>query len=317
MKKRLIILRSIIIVILLFILTLTSCQSKKKNNLIGNDIVFAVTADSSILDSTEFKYDLNELENQIDTDSSYVYLNPKKTDYKIVEKFGFDINDYETRDSGERYYEILGSDKEVKLRLEIDEFGCFTYYSNISYKRNIEFKFTRDETIKMARDYLVKYGLWNDDLLDEKNVSFNEAATISFQNEKEKRTVFGKGVNFFAQKVDGRGIAGNSRVSVEITSLGELREIYYNIREYEDRQEVELISLDEAIRDIRDNDAFIEVESVSDKLIFRNVHLSYWTQNRNEENLIMQPVYVFSGISITSDGSEEPFSITVQANRLS
>lgn len=313
-KKKIITNIAVIMVITILAGLITSCQEK---NTAGYDIKFAVSADSSVVESTKFEYNLDDLEKQLSDDDTYVYLNPKKTDYKIVEKFGFDINDYETRDSGERYYEILGSDKEVKLRLEIDEFGCFTYYSNISYKRNIEFKFTRDETIKMARDYLVKYGLWNDDLLDEKNVSFNEAATISFQNEKEKRTVFGKGVNFFAQKVDGRGIAGNSRVSVEITSLGELREIYYNIREYEDRQEVELISLDEAIRDIRDNDAFIEVESVSDKLIFRNVHLSYWTQNRNEENLIMQPVYVFSGISITSDGSEEPFSITVQANRLS
>ena len=310
MKKRLIILRSIIIVILLFILTLTSCQSKKKNNLIGNDIVFAVTADSSILDSTEFKYDLNELENQIDTDSSYVYLNPKKTDYKIVEKFGFDINDYTIR-NGERYYK---SDNGLppKVSITIDEFGAFKYMTDIP-ETYYEILYSEEDCVKIAKDYLIEYGIWDEKILDENNVTFNENATI----DGESKIIHGRGVNFLTKKIDDRSVAGNSRVTVNINGEGQVKSITYNIREYEDRQTVSLISIKNAIQKIKENDAFIEVESASDELIFENVHLSYWTQNTNEDNLTMQPVYVFSGTSITIDGNKEPFAITVQANKLS
>ena len=108
----------------------------------------------------------------------------------------------------------------------------------------------------------------------------------------------------------------NKEITVDLNGKGEVLQVFYNIREYESKEKVDLISIKEAIENIKKDDAFIEVESVSDKLIFKNVHLSYWTQNRNKDNLIMQPVYVFSGTSITSDGSEEPFSITVQANEV-
>lgn len=268
-----------------------------------------------MFDDTEFQYNLDELEKQISDNESFVYLNPKKTDYKIVEKFGFNINDYEIVASGERYYKIIDSNNKTKFRFEIDEFGAFSYVTDVQ-ETYYKFPYSNKECVKIAKDYLIQYGLWNDKLLDENRISFNESSSIEIEDNREKETIHGIVVNFFAKKVDGYNLAGNSRVSVEINGEGKVKSVMYNIREYEDKEKVDLISIKEAIENIKKDDAFIEVESVSDKLIFKSVHLSYWTQNRNKDNLIMQPVYVFSGMSVTSDGSEEPFSITVQANEV-
>lgn len=307
MKK----IKKIIAVAFLVALILCSVSCEKNSKKIGSKIKFA-SSTPSVCDTTEFEYDLDELAKQINDNEGFVYLNPKKTDYKIVEKFGFDINDYEIVASGERFYKIKDNNK-TKSCFKIDEFGAFSYFSEVQ-ETYYEFPYSNKECVKMAKDYLLKYGLWNNKLLDENNISFNENSTVEGNN--EKTTIHGLGVNFFAKKVDSYNIAGNSRVSVEINGEGKVKSVRYNIREYESKEKVNLISIKEAIENIKKDDAFIEVESVSDKLIFKNVHLSYWTQNRNKDNLIMQPVYVFSGTSITSDGSEEPFSITVQANEV-
>ena len=298
--------KKIFAVAFLVVLILCSVSCEKNGKKIGSKIKFA-SSTPSVCDTTEFEYDLDELEKQINDSDGFVYLNPKKTDYKIVEKFGFDINDYEIAPSGERFYKIKDKKKESCY---VDEFGAFSYFSEVQ-ESYYEFPYSNKECVKMAKDYLLKYGLWNDKLLDENHVSYNEIT-----EDDGNVTLIGLVVNFFAKKVEGYNLAGNSRVSVEINGEGKVRSVMYNIREYEDKEKVDLISIKEAIENIKKDDAFIEVESVSDKLIFKNVHLSYWTQNRNKDNLIMQPVYVFSGTSITSDESEEPFSITVQANEV-
>ena len=303
--------KKIIAVAFLVALILCSVSCEKNGKKIGSKIKFA-SSTPSVCDTTEFEYDLDELEKQISDNEGFVYLNPKKTDYKIVEKFGFDINDYEIAPSGERFYKIKDKKKESCY---VDEFGAFSYFSDVQ-DTDYKFPYSNKECVKIAKDYLIQYGLWNDKILDENHVSYNESSTGTFENGQEISTLTGLGVNFFAKKVDGYNLAGNSRVSVEINGEGKVRSVMYNIREYEDKEKVDLISIKEAIENIKKDDAFIEVESDSDKLIFKNAHLSYWTQNRNKDNLIMQPVYVFSGTSITSDGSEEPFSITVQANEV-
>ena len=296
-----------IAVAFLVALILCSVSCEKNGKKIGSKIKFA-SSTPSVCDTTEFEYDLDELAKQINDNDGFVYLNPKKTDYKIVEKFGFDINDY-TVENSERYYK---SDEGTppKSYIKIDEFGAFDYGTSAK-ETKFEMTYSEKETVELAKNFLVKYDLW-DEQLDEKNVSFNEGATIN----ENGRLVYGRGVNFFMKKKDEYNIGGNSRVTVDLNGKGEVLQVFYNIREYESKEKVDLISIKEAIENIKKDDAFIEVESVSDKLIFKNVHLSYWTQNRNKDNLIMQPVYVFSGTSITSDGSEEPFSITVQANEV-
>jgi len=48
----------------------------------------------------------------------------------------------------------------------------------------------------------------------------------------------------------------------------------------------------------------------------QRVSLAYWSESNNPNNLIMQPIYVFSGTSTTYENKEEPFNILVQANKI-
>jgi len=54
------------------------------------------------------------------------------------------------------------------------------------------------------------------------------------------------------------------------------------------------------------------MNSPSEKLLIEDVSISYWSESMN--NAVLQPVYVFTGKSITIDGETEDFNITVQAN---
>ena len=61
-------------------------------------------------------------------------------------------------------------------------------------------------------------------------------------------------------------------------------------------------------------EAFIGVQSTSRELVFEDVVIEYWSETLEFDFVVMQPVYRFMGTSITSNGEQESFSITVQAN---
>lgn len=290
-------------------LTLTLVFSKIHNSKIGYEINFPIAADQAILTSTKFDFNNNMLEGQIDKDSAFVYQNPKLTDYKIVSDFGFDINDYSLHEDGTRFYKSNGVGQEEKL-LKIDQFGCFSYKTGVDHTSR-EITLTEKECFKIAKQYLEKYGLFSDRIGE--TWSTNETTTTSKSGGTIKLTI---GINFFPKQKDGLHIGGNSRINVEINANGEVCYVTYNFREYEKKEKVKLISVEEAFDRFKEGRAFIEVENPSSQLIFQRVSLAYWTQDRNLENLVMQPVYIFQGTSFTTTGEAEEFSITVQANKL-
>ena len=58
----------------------------------------------------------------------------------------------------------------------------------------------------------------------------------------------------------------------------------------------------------------VAVENPSVALEFETVSIKYWAQERNGDNLFVQPVYYFEGTSTMVNGETEHFTITVQAN---
>jgi hypothetical protein len=281
---------------------------------IGFAIDFPLAAGGTGIDRAEMVYDMGELKKQIPSEDVYVYLNPQNTDYKIADALGFDTNDFAVEDSGERTY-MKGNSVESGFFLRIDKFGTFTYKTN-SPDTFFEMPYSENECVQIAKAFLEKYDLWDKEQLDESRVVVNNTS-IGAEGNMDERITIGHDVYFHAKQTDGLEVFGNARVIVEINGNGEVRSVTYSLRRYEDRQKADLISLEEAFQRIDDRKAFIEVESDSAKLIFEKVILAYWTQNRNEDNLVMQPVYAFQGTSVTLDGEEEPFAITVQANRVS
>ena len=304
MKKLIVFLSVMLIVGLTLILLLP----KMYNTKIGSEINFPTAADETIFASTKIDFDAEKLNAQIGENSAFVYVNPKLTDYKIVSDFGFDINDYTLHDDGTRLYNSNGVGGEDKF-LYIDQFGCFSYKTGVEHTSR-EITLTEKECFKIAKQYLKKYGLFSNRI--GQKWSTNESTTTSKSGGTIKLTI---GINFFPKQKDGLDIGGNSRINVEINANGEVCYVTYNFREYEKKEKVKLISMEEAFERFKEGKAFIEVENPSSKLVFEKVSLAYWTQDRNLENLVMQPVYVFQGVSYTKTGEVENFSITVQANK--
>lgn len=305
MKKLTVFLSITVIIGLALILAFSKIYSSK----IGYEIDFPIAADETILTSTKFDFNASMLDAQINQNSAFVYQNPKLTDYQIVSDFGFDIHDYTLHDDGTRLYNSKGVGKEDKF-LYIDQFGCFSFKTGVEHTSR-EITLTERECLAIAKQYLEKYGLFSDKIGEIWSV--NETTTTSKSGGTIKLTI---GINFFPKQIDGLGIGGNSRINVEINANGEVCYVTYNFREYEKREKVKLISVEEAFDRIKEGKAFIQVESPSLQLDFEKVSLAYWTQDRNLENLVMQPVYVFQGTSLTTTGEAEEFSITVQANKL-
>lgn len=305
MKKLIVFLSVTVIIGLVFIFALSKTHSSK----IGYEIDFPIAPDEAILASTKFDFNTNIIDVQIDENSAFVYQNPKRTDYQIVSDFGFDINEYTLHDDGTRFYKANGVGGEEKL-LKIDQFGCFSYKTGVEHTSR-EINLTEKECFVIAKQYLEKYGLFSNKI--GKTWSINESTTTSKNEGTVKLTI---GINFFPKPQDGLNIGGNSRINVEINANGEVCYVTYNFREYEKREKVELISVEEAFDRFKEGKAFIEVENPSSQLVFEKVSLAYWTQDRNLENLVMQPVYIFRGTSFAETGEYEEFSITVQANKL-
>ena len=304
MKKRVaVILSALGLVGMILIILFYNKQSK----ITGYEIEFSTFAYETIFKDTKLKYDKYALKEQIGQNSAFIYLNPKLTDYQIVSDFGFDVNDYKLYEDGTRFYKLKGAGGEDKS-LKIDPFGCFSYKPGVKSAGGREITLTEKDCMKIAKQYLEKYGLFSKRI--GRTWSSNESGTTS-KNRYVKTSI---GINFFPEQMDGLAIGGNSRISVEINANEEVSRVTYSWREYEKRENVKLISIEEALDRFRKGKAFIEVESPSGQLNFEKVTLAYWTQDRNMENLMMQPIYVFQGTSITTTGETEGFSITVQAN---
>ena len=304
MKKILIISAVAIIVLLLIgILLFFFIGDDNIVECFGQEIEFSQTTDVNFTSNTNLEYSVDKLSSQLSKNTTYsVLYNPILTDYKIVSQFGFDIDNYSLWDDGRRSYSADGPDKEKKLT--IDKYGCFSYTTGVG-SATFEMPIDDNECYNIAKKYLQEQGLYSKRL--GKDVSYNKTELYSLS---EGTKVTAVGVNFLVDNT-----YGNARIMVEINGNGEVISVTNSVREYSDSKKVKLISVKEAIERFKEGNAFIEVENPSSNLKFEKVSVKYWSQERNDDNLFVQPVYYFEGTSTTTDGKTEPFSIAVQANR--
>lgn len=291
---------------LVLVMILTACDTKPENEttpILPYKIVFPVEATPTLSKSTIKTYDMNDLASKLEGEKAYIYSNPQMTDYSIVTELGFDVNhgSIDPDDPEVRWYQS-GS-----RELRIDQYGAFAYWTDVP-DTWFEVPFSDKEAGRIAKDYLDQYDLWRDDFID-----FSMGYTTNL-NAAEGEKIVAKHVCFY-QEIDGKDVTGTNRVIVEINGNGEVVHVNYSIRLYQNRQEVELISIEDAIAKIDSpGEAFIGVQSTSRELVFEDVVIEYWSETLEYDFVVMQPVYRFIGTSITNKGEQESFSITVQAN---
>ena len=269
------------------------------------EIQFPLEADATISAATKKTYNTETLQASVRGEIAYIYANPKRTDYNIVKQLGFNVGDYSTSESYPAIRWYTKGAGESRKALDIDKYGCFFYRSD-AVDTWFPYPFTDEQTIKIAKDFLTRYGLWDD--------SF---ATFSIDNTvnqtAEGKTVVARTVHFY-QKIEGKDVSGNQRIGIQINGNGEITFVNYNVRKYQSKQEARLLSVEEAIQKIGPGKAYINVKSSAKELIFESVQITYWAENLDYEHIALQPIYVFMGTSINELGENEEFSIAVQAN---
>ncbi|MBQ0101958.1 MAG: hypothetical protein KBT31_04090, partial [Firmicutes bacterium] len=133
------------------------------------------------------------------------------------------------------------------------------------------------------------------------------------------KTVTGIGINFFKADIDGIEVCGVSRITVEVDSSGNVTDVVYNIRRnYKSKVKAAIISVEEAFQKIKSGECMVHY--VSDNSIIDvkidDVTFLYWEQSRNSDNLMIQPIYAFTGLGYDRNGESEKVVILVQANRI-
>ena len=300
--------------VLLFLILMSSCTSSNDKNY-SSKIEFENYADG--FDISEIIIDFTDEQLIRDVisgfDNAYVYYNPKITDYSVVEKFGFKIDEYEEK-NGKRYYRKT-ENGEIIESLIIDQFGCFSYgFPSRESLGGKEYPFSEKETMEMGKTFLKEYGLWPDNV---SNVGRGTTTDIH-DPQTDVTTIVKRGIRFFPKYENDVVGGGNTRIQVEFNANGELDSLIYNWREYESAAKAELISLDEAILRIKQGSAKLDHESeyIPNNIVIVSVKLSYWSICGNDSQTLMQPVYVFEGHSGDRSNDTTSYYFTVQANAI-
>ena len=298
--------------LILFILLLGSCTYKNAFNgpgyIGGYEIEIGTYGDYCVTESTVIECsNPDKLQNIIDREISrnpvYIYFDPEEKMSEIVKLFGFEGEEYSSFMETERYY------KSGDKTLRVDDYGCFTFNLGETSER-LEMPYTPKECLTIAKNYMREKNLLPENVASEWSV--NEMSNTAYGT----TVITEYGINIYRGKLDGRDVTGNSRITIEINGDGNVSQITYNWREYRSKERAELIPVSEALEKVYSKDARFEVKNPASKLTIKGVELFYYELARDHDNLAIQPIYVFTGTSRTTDGKTEDFAVMVQANRI-
>ncbi len=77
-----------------------------------------------------------------------------------------------------------------------------------------------------------------------------------------------------------------------------------------------MISVEQAVNTMKTGKAYVDLDSSIGSVDITSVEISYWTDTRSDNTLIMQPVYNFIAKVKSEDNETNDLIITVQANRI-
>lgn len=294
---------ALVTVLLLF--TFVGC-SPNDAAIFGEEIKFPEGTDSQLDENATLTYNAKELEAQLSSDAAYyVSYDPVPTDYAIITKFGFDAENYNAYDDGERAYTAEGRDEDKYLRIEPN--GRFSYKTGIK-GTTFEITLSEKECYEIAKKFLEDNGLFLEEFGNKASV--DKASALG--NASEGIRVTALGVSFLAE-----GKYCDSRATVTINGNGEVISVIYNAKKYAQHKKVKLISIESAIELIRQNKALIDVGELYSytELNFEKVSVKNREYEKEDNSILVQPVYVFEGTVTAVDGTTQPFTVTVQANQ--
>ncbi len=294
-------------IVFIISLPLISCScSSDDSEVFGKEIMFPETTDGNLDPNATLTYNVAELSSQIPRNKAYyVSYDPIATDYKIVSKFGFYVEDYKLYDDGGRSYTADGRDEDKSLRIETN--GRFSYKTGIK-GTTFQITLSDKECYEIAKKFLQDNGLFLEEFGNKASV--DEASALGSASEEHWVTALG--VSFLAQ-----GKYCDSRATVTINGNGEVTSVSYNAKQFAQHKKAKLISIEKAFERIKENRALIDVGELYSYSVlnFEKVSISYWEYKSDDNSILVQPVYIFEGTVTANDSTTHPFIVTVQANQ--
>lgn len=170
-----------------------------------------------------------------------------------------------------------------------------------------EFTVSKEKAIKISRDFLIRYNLLP--------VEF-DTANVSERSHGSKLTgdykLIGYGVYFY-RKVNGLKVYGVSRIIVEIRGEGKVVRVCKYYKEVKPYKIAELKPVRNAISELDNNKALVNMPSEATSANIEEIKLAYWEDAGSvNEQPYLQPVYVFTGTTII-DGTPHQFNAFVPA----
>lgn len=296
---------TLVLIAVLLLFSFVGCSSDEAA-VFDEEIKFPEGTDSQLDENATLTYNAKELEAQLPSGAAYyVSYDPVPTDYAIAAKLGFDAEDFKTYDDGERVYEAEGKDKTKSLYIEPD--GRFSYYSGVK-GTTFQIALSEKDCYEIAKSFLMD----NDLFLEEfgNKASVNEAEALGSASEGHRVTALG--VSFLAE-----GKYCDSRATVTINGNGEVISVIYNAKKFAQHKKVKLIPIESAIERIKQNKALIDVGELYSytDLKFETVSVKNREYAKEDNTVLVQPVYVFEGTVTAADGTTHTCSVTVQANQ--
>ena len=170
-----------------------------------------------------------------------------------------------------------------------------------------EFTISKEEAIEVSKNFLAKYDLLPAEF---------DTVVVSERSHGFKLTgdykLIGYGVYFY-RKVNSLKVYGVSRIIVEVRGEGKVVRVCNYYKEVESYKIAELKPVQNAISELNNNNALINIPQEAASASIEKIELAYWEDTRSvEEQPYLQPVYVFTGTTII-DGIPYQFNAFVPA----
>lgn len=210
--------------------------------------------------------------------------NQLKTIKKVVKKaFDMDLAAEQSVKDAEVY-------KTEESTLLLYKNGSYMYRTNNHNMQ--ECTISDEDVIEKAEKFLKGQGLLTEEFSYSK-IGYDKQTDMQHP---ENEIIVGKQV-YFERALDGVEVKGNSLIYVSVDGTGEITEVYSayrDIKEYESANEI--IGLEEAIQNLKNQEGLISVDENADRVILEEAEIVYWEDAEAfSTNNTIQPVYKFTG----------------------
>lgn len=303
MKKQI---SAILVCGMFFTLICTSCGNNNKNNVDGkeNYIIYDIDFPEYAGElqpniTTKVNMDIPEMDSLV----TYIAKENKITDSdkeKLCDIFEVDIKKAKEDD----VHTVI---EENNKRLSIYDKGNYEYSNGKNSESKVQFDDAK--AVNIAESYLREKGLLPN--------GFEYAGIGIGELVIGKKSIVNEKTVFFNRFIDGKEVEGDACIMVTLIGDGEITKVISSYNDEIKKETVDernIISVEDALKDIVNLKNFLDIDEEADELEINNVSIRYWEESSPyEDKAYVQPVYEVTGKQYKNGKDKGEFRIITQA----